>query len=715
VANRIERPNKNATETSLTSVLTTLSSLDAIVNNDVALQQSITAETNELRRLAAISEMEKLDVETLNANKSGIRITALRNAGINNIAQLYGMNYSRIRYVNGIGEQSASQIVSIVNQIYQAVVDGIKIRVDIKNKNPHQDRLLSGLYAIRYGKTFCEQARALRFGQPNVEAAINDVRPATSSLRWLFTSRAKKEQAVRAYEYLASLANGQFGFAARDLAVQYDSVIQSSSRLSYQDFENNSAAYYTLLENLGLRESASPAAGMPTELVAAVEKYPLELRHMKTELRDYQVFGAKYVLSQKKTLLGDEMGLGKTIQALTMFADLKARGETHFLVVCPASVLVNWQRETEKHTDLASIVIHGFDKQDEFLQWRDFGGVGITNYESVKKLVSLLSFNFGALVVDEAHFVKNPDAQRTKALLAAALRTERILYMTGTPLENRVDEMCFLIGCLRPDIGKNISTMKTLSATSRFRTELAPAYLRRVRDDVLSELPDLIESEEWLELNLTELQAYRTAVFSDNFMAMRRVSWDVDAPLSSKTQRLIEICDEAKDEGRRVIVFSFFLDTLRKVCAALGSRAVGPITGGVSTAARQQMIDDFSEAEAGAVLVAQVQAGGFGLNIQAASVVIFAEPQIKPSLETQAISRAYRMGQVRDVQVHRLLAVNTIDERMMNLLLVKQNEFDIYAEESVAGIESQKSQSENAWIKAMIEQEQKRLTEGTAS
>jgi superfamily II DNA or RNA helicase len=709
--NSIERPDKSTVKANLNSITSMLSALDTIVNNDTALRQSITAEANEFRHLIAISEMAKLDVETLNANKSGIRITALRNAGINNVAQLYGMSYSRVRYINGIGEQSASQIVGIVRQIYQAVLSGARIRVDINNRSPHQDRLLSGLYVIRHARALCEHARVLRSGQPNVSAAIHDVKPATSALRWFFASRAKKERAVLAHEYLVSLANGQFGFDARNVAFQYNSVVQASTGLAYGDFEHNSVAYYTILESLGLREPASPAAGIPAELVASVEGYPLELGHMKAELRHYQVFGVKYLLSQRKALLGDEMGLGKTIQALAVFADLKARGETHFLVVCPASLLVNWKRETEKHTDLASIVIHGFDKQEEFLQWRDFGGVGITNYESIKKLVSLLSFDFGALVVDEAHFVKNPEAQRTKALLAAARRTERILYMTGTPLENRVDEMCFLVDCLRPDIARSISTMKTLSATSRFRTELAPVYLRRTRDDVLSELPDLIESEDWLELSQAEFQAYRSAVLSGNFMAMRRVSWDVDTPSSSKAQRLVELCDEAKDEGRKVIVFSFFLDTLGKVCEALGSRAVGPITGGVSAALRQEMIDSFSGSEAGKVLVSQIQAGGFGLNIQAASVVIFVEPQIKPSLETQAISRAYRMGQVHDVQVHRLLAVDTVDERMMDILRTKQNEFDVYAEESVVGTESQKAQSESAWIKAVIEQEQRKMAE----
>jgi SNF2 family DNA or RNA helicase len=141
----------------------------------------------------------------------------------------------------------------------------------------------------------------------------------------------------------------------------------------------------------------------------------------------------------------------------------------------------------------------------------------------------------------------------------------------------------------------------------------------------------------------------------------------------------------------------------------LGERALGPITGSLSSAKRQELIDEFSHAEDEHVLVSQVQAGGFGLNIQTASFVIFCEPQIKPSIENQAISRAYRMGQVRDVLVHRLLCVNTVDEHMMKILSTKQLEFDIYADESVAGVESLKKQAESVWIKKVIEQEQTRI------
>ncbi|MCL1952306.1 MAG: DEAD/DEAH box helicase [Oscillospiraceae bacterium] len=707
----MDKTERRAVKQSRKQVLAVRKSLAGVMDNDAALRKTAEGQADALRQACAMTELGALDVETLNAGKAGIRVSALKNAGIKNIAQLHGMPLGRLTAVNGIGEQSAVKIKRMADEMYQAVLATARLRIDVKKRSPRQDELLKSLLILRNSAPPRARAQELLAGEPGLEKALKEAKPCGGALRWAFASKAKKERAAQASAYLAVLSDGPFGEEGPRAVAEYKQAAKATTKEAYSDFENNAAAYYALLESLGVSAGTAAATGLPAELIAEIEQYPLDLAHMKAKLRGYQAFGAKYILHQQKTLLGDEMGLGKTIQALAAIADLKAKGETHFLVVCPASVLVNWQRETEKHTDLPSIIIHGSDKTEELEQWKRQGGVGVTNFESMLGLGDRLGFRFGILVVDEAHFVKNPQARRTQVLTAAARNTGRILYMTGTPLENRVDEMCFLVGCLRPDISQKLAGMKTLSATGKWGAELAPVYLRRTRGDVLAELPDLIENEDWLEAAKPEMEAYRSAVRSGNFMAMRRVSWDVEPASSAKAQRLLEICDGAREEGRKVIVFSFFLDTLSKICAMLGDRALGPVTGGVSTAMRQQLIDEFTAAEAGKVLVAQVQAGGVGLNIQSASVVIFAEPQIKPSLETQAISRAYRMGQVRDVLVHRLLCANTVDEHMMTILSTKQAEFDTYAEESAVGTESLKGQSESAWMKEVIEQEQARLGE----
>lgn len=258
--------------------------------------------------------------------------------------------------------------------------------------------------------------------------------------------------------------------------------------------------------------------------------------------------------------------------------------------------------------------------------------------------------------------------------------------MTGTALENHVDEMVNLIRILQPNIAAQISGMEVLSSAPQFREKVAPVYYRRKREDVLTELPELLETEEWCQLGFTEKQEYENAILGKNgHNTARRVSWNVDDLRdSSKAKRMLELIDEAEAEDRKVIVFSFYLDTIRKISDMLGSRCTEPINGSVAPARRQEIIDEFDKAPPGQVLAAQIVAGGTGLNIQSASVVIICEPQVKPSIENQAISRAYRMGQSRNVLVYRLLAENTIDERITNLLAKKQAIFDAFADKSVA-------------------------------
>ena len=143
--------------------------------------------------------------------------------------------------------------------------------------------------------------------------------------------------------------------------------------------------------------------------------------------------------------------------------------------------------------------------------------------------------------------------------------------------------------------------------------------------------------------------------------------------------RLIEIVEEAEDNGRRVIVFSHFRSVLDQVWRAVPGQVFGPLTGSVPAAARQVLVDQFSAAGHGAVLISQIVAGGVGLNIQAASVVVICEPQLKPTTEWQAIARAHRMGQLESVQVHRLLSEEGVDQRVTEILAKKRELFEDFA------------------------------------
>ncbi|MFF7594699.1 helicase-related protein [Streptomyces mirabilis] len=212
----------------------------------------------------------------------------------------------------------------------------------------------------------------------------------------------------------------------------------------------------------------------------------------------------------------------------------------------------------------------------------------------------------------------------------------------------------------------------------QFRKQVAPAYLRRNQEDVLTELPERFEVDEWMPMSSADEQHYRAAVIEGNFMAMRQAALRAGAK-SEKMQRLIDIVQEAEDNERKVLVFSYFRDVLDEVASVLPGKVFGPLTGSVPAAKRQSMVDEFSQARHGAVIIAQIVAGGVGLNIQSASVVVICEPQLKPTTEWQAIGRSHRMGQLESVQVHRLLSEEGVDQRIIEILARKNQLFAEFA------------------------------------
>ena len=652
--------------------------------------------------------LEAMDVEMLTQGKQKIRVSYLRSAGVQNMWQLSKMSRQQIEALDGIGAQGATIIYDLTKQIVKNTKEKLSVRIQTDSPTKADDALVAALYCVIVHGQQRQQIKSLYEGHHKPLAKeIAAAQKAASGFSWFFASAKERETALAAAAALQERLDGEFG----DLSLldAYEAVPKADPTECYAHFREHAADYYAALEKYctQLPVAQDTKAGLPEELVAQIEATQIDLTGLKATLRSYQDFGVRYAVHQKRTLLGDEMGLGKTIQAIATMIAMKASGKHHFMVVCPASLLINWCREIQKFSDMEVTKIHGAD-EEALLHWRENGDIAVTTFESISRFELPEKFKFDYLVVDEAHYVKNPAAQRTVAMQKLLEKTEGVLYISGTPLVNRVDEMCFLVSCLQPQLSARLEQLKLVSTAEQFRSELSGVYLRRVREDVLTELPDLIEKEQWCELGSAEQSIYREAVESGNLMAIRQVSWQVpDLKDSSKAMRLLEICENAKEQGRKVIVFSFFRNTLEKVCTLLGDRCSQIISGDISPAVRQQIVDEFNAAEAGVVLVSQVQAGGTGLNIQAASVVVFCEPQLTPAIENQAIARAYRMGQTRDVLVHRLLADETIDERMLEILSAKQKEFDAFAEDSVIG--DLQMQSDTSWLTKLVQEEQSRL------
>ncbi|MEV6931752.1 C-terminal helicase domain-containing protein [Dactylosporangium sp. NPDC051485] len=218
-----------------------------------------------------------------------------------------------------------------------------------------------------------------------------------------------------------------------------------------------------------------------------------------------------------------------------------------------------------------------------------------------------------------------------------------------------------------------------------FRVKVAEVYLRRNQEDVLKELPERLDVDDWVELRAPERQRYLQEVRERQFAGMRRAAYLIGTEeVTAKLERLKEIVDESAANGWKVVVFSYFRDVLDRVDSVLGASTRFHLTGSTPTSRRQQVVEGFRQYDGHAVLIGQIEAAGLGLNLQAASVVVITEPQLKPSTEDQAIMRSYRMGQPRMVRVHRLLAKDSVDERILQLLETKRSLFRTYAHESDA-------------------------------
>ncbi|MCY3926620.1 MAG: DEAD/DEAH box helicase [bacterium] len=636
-----------------------------------------------------------------------IRYGAFEAAGIRTVGAVLGTRRSRLEMIHGVGSTSSARILSAARRLEEDVHLTLNVRFDIDRRPSQQTDLLNSLRALdgarrRIRPLYSELEAAAKC----IDADFADARVASERLRRMFALPRRKKRAEAAFGRLRSFLNEA---GTRALASEIDDILRDRDRPNlapaaiWDDYETRAASYNGLLAEINELDSRGdperPRGGktavpvgsghlgnqrkLPEAIARRVNAFELDVSLLGASLRGYQDFGAKFALVQERVILGDEMGLGKTIEALAVLCHLRSQGATHFLVVCPASVLTNWENEILRHSHLPTPVrLHGHDRLHRLRDWTRDGGVAITTFDTLR-LLPTPETEIAVVVVDEAHYIKNPEALRTGAVRACLKRSIRALLMTGTPLENRLEEFQTLVGHVRPDVAAALAVRGRPDGVAAFHAAVSPVYLRRNLDEVLDELPPLIEVTDWLTLDGAAAETYRRSVAEGNFMAMRRAAFLTRDPADSpKLTRLREIADEAADNNRKVIVYSYFRDVLNRVHAALGSRALGPLTGSVTGRGRQDLVDRFSAQREPAVLVSQIEAGGVGLNIQAASVVIIAEPQWKPSTEIQAIARCHRMGQTRPVEVHRLLTKDSVDEHMIAVLARKSEIFAQYVRPS---------------------------------
>lgn len=695
----------------------------ALVGDHGRAVEAVRAALKPMHDAAVRRELDAIPVARLQDVTEGrLRLGGVEKSGLRTVGSVLEAGPYRLRQIPGVGQRTVDQMLAAARRLSEAVHETVAVHIDVDRPEPSTTALVRALHVLVEAgpdaRRAVDGATALA---ERLAPLLADARPAAGRLGMLVAGREKRARALAAVTAIRVLVDEEEQAGLPGLLAQASVDLlrgPSSDIAAWVDFELRSAEYYSLLAEISGRspDAAATEGFLPDEIAERVRTLWLDDSHRRVSLRGYQAFGARFALAQRKVILGDEMGLGKTIQAIAVLAHLAAEGQSHFMVVCPASVLVNWTREIETRSALRVSVLHGPDRHDAFADWKGRGGVGVTTFDALRGFPAPGGGEVGLFVVDEAHSVKNPKAKRSQAVALWAEHCERVLFMTGTPMENRVAEFRNLVRMLDGEVAESLGEGDAPAGSVAFRKAVAPVYLRRNQEDVLTELPSLQQTDEWEELSASDEEAYREAVRAGNFMAMRRAAYARPGK-SAKLERLREIVQEAGENGQKTVVFSYFKDVLGVVKETLdaapadGTAVFGPLTGGVPAGRRQQIVDDFAAVPGPAVLLAQIQAAGVGLNMQAASVVVLCEPQIKPTLEHQAVARAHRMGQVRPVCVHRLLATGGVDERMVRMLEDKTRLFDAYARRSAVAEATPDAVdvSDTELARRIVEEEQARL------
>lgn len=423
---------------------------------------------------------------------------------------------------------------------------------------------------------------------------------------------------------------------------------------------------------------------------------------LEADLRDYQATGFQWLKSLARYQLGgilaDDMGLGKTLQAISfMLSEKKAATSTKpFLVVSPASLVYNWQNECRKFAPelQVAIAVGNVQERKMILENEVLPDVLITSYQTLRQDIDWYSQQeFRALILDEAQAIKNYASKTAQAMRKVS--AEQKFALSGTPIENSLDELWSIFATVLPGFFKDQKTFRNLEL-KKIAHLVKPFILRRLKKDVLKELPDKIETiqqpeltKEQKELYLAYLDKIRTetqeslaseglnkgrikilagltrlrqlcchpALFIENYTGQ-----------SGKLEQLFEIIENAQENGRRILIFSQFASMLKLIQEKLAEQRLDCfyLDGQTPAKDRINMVDAFNGGEKSLFLIS-LKAGGTGLNLTGADTVILYDLWWNPAVEEQAVGRAHRMGQKNVVQVIKLITRGTIEEKINEL------------------------------------------------
>ncbi|MHC1768237.1 MAG: DEAD/DEAH box helicase [Verrucomicrobiia bacterium] len=515
-----------------------------------------------------------------------------------------------------------------------------------------------------------------------------------------------------AHEAMADLGLDGLSPVPQRVALLHAAQVESGLLQQYTDQPHTESLRQRVADFAGI-----PKTALPSGLCAEMRPYQKEGFDFLCHLAGLELGG----------VLADDMGLGKTLQTLAWLAWMKARHQAQSrpaLVICPASVLHNWRREANRFTpDLKVLVLESGAARHNLRRQIPQHDLIVTNYALLRRdLAALMKFEFRAIILDEAQFIKNPDAQVTHSV--KQLRAEQRLALTGTPLENRLLDLWSIVDFVQPGyLGTQSNFTETYEpkgadaawsqkvARRRLAAKLRPLLLRRLKGEVAKDLPDRIDERRDCELGeaqrklyLAELRRSREQVLQAVIeKGLARSKMHVLAALtrlrqicchpqlvgngsaSGKTETLFELLEPLLAEGQKVLVFSQFVQMLKLLEAECQQRHIPTYVLTGESKQRQDIVQAFQTDPNASVFLLSLRAAGTGLNLTTASYVVLYDPWWNPAVEAQAIDRSHRIGQTRTVNAYRLIAPGTVEEKIWELQQRKaQTISDVLGEEGFA-------------------------------
>ncbi|UCZ54006.1 DEAD/DEAH box helicase [Bacillus shivajii] len=511
------------------------------------------------------------------------------------------------------------------------------------------------------------------------------------------------------------LSNGSF-VSLEDQAFQEVKELYEDLDLPSHDLRANTSVPFLKAFQLDHENTSVLKRGKQFKALIEAVDHPEEMDfelpdELQAELRQYQETGFKWIMSLAHYNLGgilaDDMGLGKTVQMIAYLLKQKELGVTEpSLIVCPSSLVFNWKKEIERFAPSLNVkVITGTVQERQTLISEEDSDtdVWITSYPLIRRDHDAYDEKvFSSMLLDEAQYVKNDWTKTAKAV--KSIRAKYFFALSGTPIENSLDELYSIFDIVLPGLFQHKRAYKEMSQ-ERITKRIRPFVLRRLKKDVLKDLPEKIENVQYTELNEEQKKVYMAQLrlikdeasdaikqnaFQENRMKilagltrLRQICCHPGMFLenyeggSGKLERLLDYIEEANANGQRLVIFSQFTTMLAILKDEFDRRGwqYHYLDGSTPSEERLKLADRFNEGEKDFFLIS-LKAGGTGLNLTGGDTVVLYDSWWNPAVEEQAADRVYRYGQKKVVQVTKLITTGTIEEKIHQLQEQKRELLD---------------------------------------